>query len=83
MNDRHDHRMYLNDVMARVEQRLNLQLAPEKTATHGSCPSCSRRYQLKADGTLRKHWSRDGMGRGLPFSEPCAGSGTRPTEDPQ
>lgn len=29
MNDRHDHRMYLNDVMARAEQRLAGQLAAQ------------------------------------------------------
>lgn len=42
------------------------------------CPTCKRAYLLKHDGTLRKHWARDGMGRGLPFSDPCAGSGQKP-----
>jgi len=44
----------------------------------GTCPTCHRRYTLKDNGTLRKHWARDGMGKALPFSNPCEGSGKRP-----
>lgn len=46
----------------------------------GTCPVCRRDYQLNRSGTLRKHWKRDGMGRGLPFSDPCGGTGKRPAE---
>lgn len=45
-----------------------------------TCPTCNRPYSLKRDGTIRQHWKRDGMGKGLPFSEPCTGSGKPPKE---
>lgn len=45
----------------------------------GTCPVCNRPYQLKTNGTLRNHWKRDGMGKGLPFSDPCSGVGQPPT----
>lgn len=47
----------------------------------GTCPICGRSYRLKNDGTLRSHWKRDGMGNGLPFSDPCDGSGQKPTTE--
>lgn len=54
----------------------------QRTAAPGNgvCPTCGRTYQLKTDGTLRKHWARDGMGKGLPFSDQCGGSGRPPKE---
>jgi hypothetical protein len=48
------------------------------TPKRGTCRVCGRDYQLTRDGLLRKHWKRDGMGRGLPFSDPCLGSGQQP-----
>lgn len=44
----------------------------------GICPVCLRPFVLKKDGALRKHWARDGMGKGLPFSDPCTGTGGQP-----
>lgn len=44
------------------------------------CPVCGRPYKVTASGTIRKHWKRDGMGKGLPFSDPCDGSGAEATD---
>lgn len=46
---------------------------------YGTCPVCGRRYALNRNGAIRKHWKRDGSGKGLPFSDPCAGSQQQPT----
>jgi hypothetical protein len=46
----------------------------------GTCPVCGRPYQLTKTGSIRKHWARDGMGKGLPFSDPCTGTGQTPKE---
>lgn len=51
-------------------------MAPTKPK--GTCPVCKRLYQLTKEGALRSHWKRDGMGKGLPFSDPCDGSGGKP-----
>jgi hypothetical protein len=48
---------------------------------YAQCPVCGRPYQLTTKGRLRKHWKRDGQGKGLPFSDPCPGSGQTPKED--
>lgn len=47
----------------------------------GLCITCGRIYQLTNAGRLRKHWKRDGRGKGLPFSDPCPGSGTKLGKD--
>jgi hypothetical protein len=48
----------------------------------GTCSACGRSFAVTRLGKLRKHWARDGMGKGLPFSDPCTGSGTAPAEAP-
>jgi len=50
------------------------------TPRRGTCPTCGREYTLIKGGRLRSHWKRDGMGKGLPFSDPCPGSGEQPKE---
>ena len=47
----------------------------------GICPVCNRSFKIKDNGTLRKHWKRDGMGKSLPFSDPCDGSGQPPVTE--
>jgi hypothetical protein len=42
------------------------------------CPVCSRSYAPLKSGLLRVHWARQPDGRGLPFGDPCSGSGQVP-----
>lgn len=49
---------------------------------HGACRVCGRTFVLTKTGLVRRHWARDGMGKGLPFSNPCDGSGETPSPRP-